>query len=161
MNLPNRLLALVLLTLALAACQTQPQTGLTPEQIAVLKREGFQPTDDGWEFGLSSKVLFGNNLDAINHDSRANLERIGRVLREAGLDRLRLEGHTDSYGEPDYNRELSVRRANAVAEVLISAGMRPENLEIRGLGMSKPVADNNTPDGRMENRRVAIIVPVE
>ncbi|CAD5108276.1 Photosystem I P700 chlorophyll a apoprotein A2 [Pseudomonas carbonaria] len=106
-------------------------------------------------------MLFGNNLDAINHDSRANLERIGRVLREAGLDRLRLEGHTDSYGEPDYNRELSVRRANAVAEVLISAGMRPENLEIRGLGMSKPVADNNTPDGRMENRRVAIIVPVE
>lgn len=161
MKLPNRLLTLVLLAVALVACQTQPSSGLTAEQIAVLKREGFRLTDDGWEFGLSSKVLFGNNKDEIFPESRATIERLGRTLHEVGLDQLRLEGHTDPYGDPEYNRQLSVRRAQAVADVLVGVGMRAEHLEVRGLGMSKPVADNSTAAGRMENRRVAIIVPVE
>jgi len=160
---PGRALAFVLLCAALAACQSNPppRSGLTPAQVAVLKEQGFELGDDGWELGLSSKVLFGNNVDTINAASRPDIERVGRALLGVDIDRLRLEGHTDSYGEADYNRQLSMRRARSVAQVLIDAGMREENLQVLGLGMDKPVADNKTAAGRLENRRVSIIVPVQ
>ena len=144
---PSRLLALALfsLVLGLAGCQTKPpQTGLSAE-----------------EFGMSSKVLFGNNLDRLNPDSRNTLTKIARALLAVDIDKVRLEGHTDNYGDEGYNQKLSERRAESVAAVFREAGMPAANIEVRGLGMSKPVADNKTRAGRSENRRVAIIVPAE
>lgn len=160
---PSRLIAVFALMIGLAGCQTPPppKSGLTDEQIAVLKHEGFVLNEDGWELGLSSKVLFGNNMDTINETSKGEITRLGRTLLGVDIDKLRLEGHTDSYGEADYNRQLSVRRARSVAQVLIDAGLREDNLDVRGLGMDKPVADNKTSSGRLENRRVSIIVPVQ
>lgn len=151
------LVAAFTLSIVLAGCQSLPR--LTEEQVAVLKQEGFQLTDEGWEFGLSSKVLFGNDEDTLNEPSRRELQRLGNTLLGVGITHLRLEGHTDSYGEDDYNLDLSERRARAVARVLVTAGMREEDLVVRGLGETMPVADNDSNDGRQENRRVAIIVP--
>ncbi|MNU06726.1 putative outer membrane lipoprotein [compost metagenome] len=54
---------------SLTGCQTAPQKGLTPAQVAVLKQQGFELTDDGWEFGLSGKVLFGSVDDSLNRQS--------------------------------------------------------------------------------------------
>lgn len=161
---PSRLLVLALfsLVLGLAGCQTKPpQTGLSAEQIAVLQEQGFELRDEGWEFGMSSKVLFGNNLDRLNPDSRSTLAKIARALLAVDIDKVRLEGHTDNYGDEGYNQKLSERRAESVAAVFREAGMPAANIEVRGLGMSKPVADNKTRSGRSENRRVAIIVPAE
>ncbi|EPQ6933261.1 OmpA family protein [Pseudomonas aeruginosa] len=161
---PSRLLALALfsLMLGLAGCQTKPpQTGLSAEQIAVLQEQGFELRDEGWEFGMSSKVLFGNNLDRLNPDSRNTLTKIAHALLAVDIDKVRLEGHTDNYGDEGYNQKLSERRAESVAAVFREAGMPAANIEVRGLGMSKPVADNKTRAGRSENRRVAIIVPAE
>jgi outer membrane protein OmpA-like peptidoglycan-associated protein len=158
---PNRLLALLLLAVVLAGCQTAPKSRLTDAQIAVLREQGFQLNDEGWELGLSSKVLFGNDVDTINETSKPDLERVGRALLGVDIDTLRLEGHTDSYGTPDYNRDLSLRRAQSVAQVLIDIGMQAGNLQVLGLGMDKPVADNKTASGRLENRRVSIIVPAQ
>ncbi|SDJ01803.1 Outer membrane protein OmpA [Pseudomonas delhiensis] len=160
---PSRLFIGLLLSLLLAGCQTPPapQKGLSAEQVAVLRQQGFALGEEGWELGLSSKVLFGNNLDNIDPASRGEVERIGRVLLGVGIDRLRLEGHTDSYGDAGYNQQLSVRRAQSVAQVLAGIGMPRENLEVIGRGMQRPVADNSSPAGRMENRRVSIIVPAE
>ena len=70
--------ALLLAMLALTGCQSAPPKGLTPEQIAVLKREGFTPTDEGWAYDLSGKVLFGSDLDSLNGQSQAIVERIGK-----------------------------------------------------------------------------------
>ena len=53
---------------------------LSAEQIAVLQEQGFELRDEGWEFGMSSKVLFGNNLDRLNPDSRNTLTKIARAL---------------------------------------------------------------------------------
>ncbi|WP_275630148.1 OmpA family protein [Pseudomonas sp. 273] len=160
---PSRLFIGLLLSLLLAGCQTPPapQKGLSAEQVAVLRQQGFALGEEGWELGLSSKVLFGNNLDNIDPPSRGEVERIGRVLLGVGIDKLRLEGHTDSYGDAGYNQQLSVRRAQSVAQVLAGIGMPRENLEVIGRGMQRPVADNSSPAGRMENRRVSIIVPAE
>ncbi|MNO05722.1 Peptidoglycan-binding protein ArfA [compost metagenome] len=71
---------------------------------------------------------------------------------------MRVDGHTDSSGKASYNEQLSARRAASVARVLVGVGMRPENVETRGLGSREPVASNDTAAGRTENRRVAIVV---
>ena len=148
----------LLALLALSGCQTAPQKGLTPAQIAVLKQQGFELTDDGWAFGLSGKVLFGSDVESLNPASTEIVERIGKALLGAGIERVRVDGHTDASGSQAYNEQLSIRRADSVRKVLIGVGMRQENVQSRGLGSSKPVASNDTVEGRTENRRVAIVV---
>ncbi|WP_434560892.1 OmpA family protein [Pseudomonas sp. Z5-35] len=142
----------------LTACQTAPQKGLTPAQIAVLKEQGFKLTEEGWAFGLSGKVLFGSDVESLNTASTEIVERIGKALLGARIERVRVDGHTDASGSQAYNEQLSIRRANSVGKVLIGVGMREENVQLRGLGSSQPVASNDTANGRTENRRVAIVV---
>ncbi|ROM70111.1 hypothetical protein BK654_28800 [Pseudomonas brassicacearum] len=155
----QRFIALVFMAvLVLSGCQTAPPKGLTPAQIAVLKQQGFKLTDEGWAFGLSGKVLFGSDVESLNTASTEIVERIGKALLLAGIERVRIDGHTDASGSQAYNEQLSVRRADSVSKVLIGVGMRQENVQSRGLGSSKPVASNDTVDGRTENRRVAIVV---
>lgn len=147
--------------LALAGCQTTPHGKLTAQQVETLQQQGFHLTDQGWELDLSEKVLFGFDEDAIPAERQTNLRRIGQALLGAGIGHVRLDGHTDDAGGTDYNRKLSLRRAQAIAGVLVSAGFARHDIEVRALGMSQPVADNRTPEGRAQNRRVAIIVTVD
>lgn len=155
----------VALALALGGCQSAPPPPppgkLTPAQIAVLKDEGFALTDNGWELGLSHKVLFGFDEDLITPERRGAVMRVGLALNAAGIERLRVDGHTDAAGTVAYNQQLSVRRAEAVARLLSACGFPREHIEVRGLGKSRPVSDNRTAAGRAENRRVAIIVTVD
>ncbi|MFB4394379.1 MULTISPECIES: OmpA family protein [unclassified Pseudomonas] len=144
--------------LTLGGCQSVPPKGLSAEQIAVLKREGFTPNDEGWAFDLSGKVLFGSDLDSLNGESQAIVERIGKALLSVDIQRVRVDGHTDASGKASYNQQLSERRAQSVAKALIGVGMQPQNIHTRGLGSSQPVADNRTSAGRTENRRVSIVV---
>ena len=149
---------LFMAVLALTGCQTAPPKGLSPAQIAVLKEQGFKLTDEGWAFGLSGKVLFGSDVESLNPASTEIVERIGKALLGTGIERVRIDGHTDASGSQAYNEQLSIRRANSVSKVLIGVGMRQENVQSRGLGSSNPVASNDTVEGRTENRRVAIVV---
>lgn len=154
-------ITLVLAVLTLTGCQTAPQKGLTPAQIAVLKQQGFELTDEGWAFGLSGKVLFGSDVDSLNAQSTEIVERIGKSLLGVGIERLRVDGHTDASGKEAYNEQLSLRRAKSVGSVLATAGMKQDNIQLRGLGSSQPVASNNTATGRTENRRVSIVVSAD
>ncbi len=151
------LLAMLLALLTLGGCQSVPQ-GLTAEQVAVLKREGFAPTEEGWAFDLSGKVLFGSDLDSLNSQSQDIVERIGKALLSVDIQRVRVDGHTDASGKAAYNQQLSERRAQSVAKALVGIGMQPQNIQTRGMGSSQPVADNSTSSGRTENRRVSIVV---
>ncbi|MFJ7146140.1 MAG: OmpA family protein [Pseudomonas protegens] len=144
--------------LALTGCQSVPPKGLTPQQIAVLKQEGFELTDEGWAFGLSGKVLFGSDVETLNQASTEIVERIGKALLSVDIQKVRVDGHTDASGKEAYNVQLSVRRAKSVVKVLTQVGMREENIQLRGLGSSEPVASNSTVAGRTENRRVSIVV---
>ncbi|MCV9918821.1 OmpA family protein [Pseudomonas sp. BT-42-2] len=148
---------MLLALLTLVGCQSVPQ-GLTAEQVAVLKREGFAPTEEGWAFDLSGKVLFGSDLDSLNRQSQDIVERIGKALLSVDIQRVRVDGHTDASGKAAYNQQLSERRAQSVAKTLVGIGMQPQNIQTRGLGSSQPVADNSTSSGRTENRRVSIVV---
>ncbi|KXK70630.1 membrane protein, partial [Pseudomonas monteilii] len=149
---------LLLAVLGLTGCQSAPPKGLTAEQIAVLKREGFTPTDEGWAYDLSGKVLFGSDLDILNSQSQAIVERIGKALLGVGIQGVRVDGHADSSGKVAYNQQLSERRAQSVAKALVGVGMPAQNIQSRGLGSSQPVANNRTSAGRTENRRVSIVV---
>ena len=151
-------LSVLFVMLTLSGCQTAPQKGLTPAQIAVLKQQGFELTEEGWAFGLSGKVLFGSDLEVLSAQSQEIVERIGKALLAVDIQRVRVDGHTDASGQEAYNEQLSVRRANSVVNVLTQVGMRPENIQVRGLGSREPVASNKTRAGRTENRRVAIVV---
>nr|WP_236182762.1 OmpA family protein [Pseudomonas sputi] len=162
-SLSIRLFSTLLLTamLTLTGCQTAPQKGLTPAQVAVLKQQGFELTDDGWEFGLSGKVLFGSNVESLNQQSTEIVERIGKALVGVGIERVRVDGHTDASGKETYNQQLSLRRAKSVGKVLTSVGMKEENIQLQGLGSREPVASNDTAAGRTENRRVSIVVSAD
>lgn len=158
-----RLLLLSLTSLFVAACQTTPppeppKKGLTAEQIAVLKAEGFQETDDGWKYDLSGKVLFATNSTQVAPESVSLVQRLAKILLDIGIHGIVVEGHTDNQGSAEYNQRLSEQRAQAVAEVVYAAGLQKEWALVRGLGLTKPVADNNTEQGRSENRRVSLIV---
>ena len=74
-----------------------------------------------------------------------------------GIERLRVEGHTDDRGSDAYNMRLSLRRAEAVADVLAEAGLARQDIEVKGLGRAMPVV----PSDAAENRRVAIVVPLQ
>ncbi|VVD84603.1 OmpA family protein [Pandoraea terrigena] len=143
---------------ALAGCQTTPVHGLTAEQIVALKSEGFKQTDDGWEFGMSDKVLFDSDEFVIHDAARQTVARIGHTLVKVGLNSASVYGYTDSVGSDTYNEQLSARRAEAVADVLAEAGMPRADIQTIGAGKRNPVADNSTATGRAQNRRVAIVI---
>lgn len=160
---PQRFFTLILFmaVMALTGCQTAPQKGLTAAQVAVLKQQGFELTDEGWAFGLSGKVLFGSDVESLNPQSTEIVERIGKALLGVGIEHVRIDGHTDASGKEAYNQQLSVRRAKSVAKVLSAIGMQEQNIQLRGLGASQPVATNDTAAGRTENRRVSIVVSAD
>ncbi len=136
-----------------AACQRRP--GLSAEQIALLTREGFEQIGDDWSLGLSDRILFASTRAELAPAARGTVEHLGRALHGVGIHRLRVEGHTDSHGDAAYNDQLSLRRAQTVAEVLFTTGLRQENITVEGLGSRVPLPGVRS----NENRRVAIIVP--
>ena len=157
--------ALGVLVLA-AACQAPPTApsafaaGLSAQQKQVLREQGFEPTDDGWELQMSGKLLFDVNSEVLDAPRRANLALIGGALHAAGIDQLRVEGHTDDQGRETYNEQLSLRRARVVAQVLAEAGIPADHMVVQGFGFSRPVVRNASESARKENRRVAIVIPV-
>ncbi|MFM4717757.1 OmpA family protein [Aeromonas bivalvium] len=149
-------LAGVLLAL-LGGCAAQ--TGLSAEQIAMLKEQGFRLTEEGWTLDLSNRVLFANDVGRLSDQTRGTVEKLADSLQLVGLNRVRIEGHTDTNGPADYNQRLSLTRAQSVADVMVAAGMKPGDLIIQGRGEVEPIADNKTREGRAQNRRVSIVVP--
>jgi len=110
---------------------------------------------------LPGPLLFDTGSDVLNDSARTRLAQLAKDLHALSITRLRLFGHTDNVGSADMNRGLSSRRAEAVATAMANNGFAPENLERRGFGFDRPLASNDTPEGRARNRRVAVIVPFE
>ncbi|WP_409525625.1 OmpA family protein [Nitrincola sp. MINF-07-Sa-05] len=147
----------IFMLLLLVGCQTVP-SGLNARQVEVLKKNGFELTDQGWLLNLSGKVLFGFDDVTTGPEEKAIITRIADSLLEVDISQLRLEGHTDSIGAQSYNDTLSLNRAKRVSELFVEAGFNPDNISAQGLGSRYPVASNDTLKGRQENRRVSIIV---
>ncbi|MDH2067010.1 OmpA family protein [Pantoea sp. GD03673] len=148
---------LLLLSLTLVGCQSKGR--FSEAQIAAMKNAGFTQNMEGWGLGLSDKILFGVNESELTAASKHNIQGMAKNLAATGIRHVRIDGHTDNYGKPDYNQQLSLKRANAVAAQWAEGAMIPrENIVTRGLGMSAPVTSNNSAQGRAQNRRVAIVI---
>jgi OOP family OmpA-OmpF porin len=103
-------------------------------------------------------ILFDVDSDRIRPESAATLKGIASGLQASAGSRFLIEGHTDATGTAAHNLELSQRRAEAVKSVLVGQfGLDGARLATAGLGASKPVASNDTPQGRAENRRVEFV----
>jgi OOP family OmpA-OmpF porin len=103
-------------------------------------------------------ILFATNSARIRPESTPTLEEIARMLTDHPALRLGIEGHTDSEGETADNQALSEQRAAAVKSYLVQThGVNESRLRAVGHGESKPAADNGTPEGRQQNRRVELI----
>jgi outer membrane protein OmpA-like peptidoglycan-associated protein len=119
-----------------------------------------QKTEHGLLLNLRSELLFETDSAVLTEDAIARVSRIGDILAKYPEDRIRIEGHTDSRGPTSYNEELSLRRAEAVARVLSSRGVAPNQVLVLGMGEEQPVASNDNPAGRSANRRVQLHIAV-
>jgi len=105
-----------------------------------------------------SDVLFKSGSFELLPGARERLAKVsGIVLAYQGL-HLAVEGHTDSIGTDEYNRRLSEQRAAAVRDYLVQQGINTDAITASGFGKSEPVASNDTPEGRQQNRRVELVV---
>src|SRR5579864_1934155 len=108
-----------------------------------------------------SDVLFKTGSFELLSGARERLAKVsGIVIAHPGL-HLEVEGHTDSVGSDDYNQKLSENRAQAVRDYLVQQGIADNGIVFRGLGKTQPVATNDTPDGRQQNRRVELVLSGE
>lgn len=157
-----RNLLFLTLAVALAACQSTPRKpGFTAAQLAVLKAEGFVPVEDDWVLTLPNRLLFPSDKSSLETATLEDIANLARNLVTVDIRTVVVEGHTDSVGSNAYNLQLSKARAQTVAAPLTANGMRLTPEQIIGRGETLPIADNGTPQGRQDNRRVAIIVSPE
>ena len=108
---------------------------------------------------FDSGVLFATNKYSLNKSAQDNLTEFAKVLVEYSDADVVVYGHTDSTGTDAINNPLSVKRAEAVANFLLSKGVAETQIKsVEGFGSTQPVADNATAEGRAENRRVEIFM---
>lgn len=109
-------------------------------------------------FAVGSKIILRNifydfSKATLRDASRAELERLHKILIDHPELRIRILGHTDNVGSDEYNRKLSDERAKSVVDYLVKRGIAADRLEWKGLGETAPIDSNETPDGRQANRR--------
>jgi OOP family OmpA-OmpF porin len=104
---------------------------------------------------ILQNVYFDHDLATLRQESEAVLREVGLALVSVPDTRFEIRGYTDSLGTEDYNRELSQRRAETVRGFLVANfPIEPRRIEVVGYGEADPIATNDTPEGRQENRRV-------
>jgi outer membrane protein OmpA-like peptidoglycan-associated protein len=101
-------------------------------------------------------INFDTDSDRIKEESKPTLDKIVALLKAEPGWKLTIEGHTDSTASAEYNQRLSERRAAAVSSYLAAAGIDGSRLSSVGYGATRPVAANDTPLGRAQNRRVEL-----
>ncbi len=106
-------------------------------------------------------VLFTPGRTELTPSARDELEILGDFLRDHPDRSVMVEGHTDSFGNADYNMVLSERRADSVKQALVERGIEPERIVSRGYGETRPIASNVTEAGRQLNRRVEVVILAE
>ena len=122
--------------------------------IAAVKEES-----RGVVITLSGGVLFASGKHTLLNTAKTKLDQVAEALKAQDPNKtMVVEGHTDSQGSDSSNRALSLDRAVAVRDYLISCGVPPERITAVGRGSSRPVTDNKTAANRANNRRVEIII---
>ena len=107
------------------------------------------------------KINFESNSYQLSNKAKPTLNQLQKILREHSHIQIKIFGHTDNKGTDEYNKKLSIKRAEAVKLYFVKNGIPPERFSIVGKGETEPIEDNSTPEGRYKNRRVEFIIVKE
>ncbi len=145
-------------------------TGSIPAHgfLTVLEKEGMKQSVGFLDASAMKKALdteghvalyinFDIDKASLRPDSQAIIDEINKLLTANSTLKLSIEGHTDSTGSPEHNRELSTARARSVLGALVGSGIDPSRLSSKGFGPDKPIASNTSVEGRAANRRVELV----
>jgi outer membrane protein OmpA-like peptidoglycan-associated protein len=113
---------------------------------------------EGIKITFSSGILFDVDKSDLKDNSKTELAELSTILNKYADTNIMLAGHTDSTGSDEYNLGLSQRRAQSVADYLLTRNVDPARFTVKGFGKSDPVASNDTADGRAQNRRVEVAI---
>ena len=146
--------------LPLAGCkariQVQAKTAEAPPAKEEPKPDPPKPPVVGDRIVLPGELEFEVNRADLKDTQQTNdiLNQLAKILKEnPNITKLRIEGHTDSSGRAQKNQRLSQARAETVAKFLLDSGVEKDRLTAVGLGATKPLVDNDTPEHRAQNRR--------
>ena len=140
----------------LSACTTLG--GISRHQAKVLQKEGFVYTDEGWTLDMPTSLLFGTDEYELKQETQQKIGTLMVKLKNIHLNKIIVQGHTDNVGSSEHNQPLSLKRAQSVANIALLNGFPPQHVQAIGYADRKPVASNDTEEGRGENRRVAVII---
>lgn len=110
------------------------------------------------KFTFSAELLFDSGMADLRPAAAPQLDSLTAFLLKYPHNRLGVSGHTDNVGTDDYNQDLSARRAQAVHNYLINKGIPATQIEWKAFGERKPIAENDTDNGRQKNRRVECVL---
>lgn len=130
------------------------QTKKLEQELSALKAE---KTDRGYVLTLGD-VLFATGKAELMSGAQRTINQLADFLNKYPTKNVSVEGHTDSVGNEDYNLMLSQRRAESVRFAIMARGISSDRITAKGLGELYPVASNDTPAGRQQNRRVEILI---
>ena len=124
------------------------------------------PTPQECARGISAllvrdKIEFAPSSARIDESSLTTITKIADILRKCPDAKFEIEGHTDNQGSEELNQDISQRRAESVLSALISQRILTSGISAKGYGLSQPIADNNTEEGRAANRRIAFSLMTE
>jgi outer membrane protein OmpA-like peptidoglycan-associated protein len=111
---------------------------------------------DNIDLVMPGNITFATGSADLNPNFFSVLDSVAIVLKEFNKTIIDVTGHTDSTGSAEKNQMLSEQRANTVAQYLRTKGIMDQRIAVAGLGETRPVASNDTPDGRQKNRRVEL-----
>jgi outer membrane protein OmpA-like peptidoglycan-associated protein len=131
----------------------------TAAALAELARLGeVREEERGLVVTLSGNILFRSGESSLMPTANEKLNQMARALLEVGGRNLIVEGYTDSQGSASYNQNLSQRRADTVRNYIVTRGYPSDRIRSIGMGEGSPIADNGSPEGRANNRRVEIVI---
>lgn len=138
---------------------TIPEKDLPPVDPVKVRQETRRLPTPVPAIDLPGDVLFDFDESDLKKDAVLALRQVAGIIRTYPGGELRVLGHTDSLGKPDYNKALSERRATTVKKWIVSQGLRKDGqVSTEGFGATQPVASNDNPAGREKNRRVEILI---
>lgn len=113
---------------------------------------------EGIQVEFNEKILFAFSKSDLSDSAKMNLDHLAKILSDNPNTNIEIQGHTDSRGTEEYNMGLSLRRANSVRDYLISQGIDPARMTVKGYGETAPAYSNDTPEGMAKNRRVEFLI---
>jgi outer membrane protein OmpA-like peptidoglycan-associated protein len=122
-------------------------------EVVILKEEEKQVMKKAFE-----NLEYKTSSDVILSSSFSSLDELAKLMAVNSTWKLRISGHTDNVGPREANVNLSKRRSESVKKYLMSKGIAADRFEVLYFGPDKPIAPNNTEDGRARNRRVEMLI---